>query len=92
MSVMVGNVATFADARPDKAHALKPLEEAAEVFAAWQEWHETGRLHALERLAAECADVVQATCNLLAALDIEDIEPDMAQCRKRNEMRGRRCV
>ena len=34
----VGSVATFRDLRPDKAQALKPLEEAAEALAAWQAW------------------------------------------------------
>lgn len=34
----VGRVATFRDLRPDKAQAAKPLEEAAEALAAWQEW------------------------------------------------------
>ena len=108
MPVRVGDVATFADARPDKEHALKPLEEAAEVYAAWREWHETDealrrapadgidaaeadRRWALKRVAEECADVVQATCNLLASLGVEDFEVDMELCRRRNERRGRRC-
>lgn len=31
------NLRTFREVRDDKAQALKPLEEAAEVFGAWQE-------------------------------------------------------
>lgn len=34
-SVKIGEVATFPDAKADKAQALKVLEEAAEVFGAW---------------------------------------------------------
>ena len=30
--VDIGPVRTFSDVNPDKAQALKPLEEAAEVF------------------------------------------------------------
>lgn len=35
--VKIGAVRAFPDVKPDKAQALKPLEEAAEVFGAWQE-------------------------------------------------------
>lgn len=34
--VNVGTVRVFDHVAPDKAQALKPLEEAAEVFGAWQ--------------------------------------------------------
>lgn len=34
-AVRVGAVATFEGVKPDKAQALKLLEEAAEVFGAW---------------------------------------------------------
>ena len=36
MAVEIGTVQTFPDVKPDKAQALKVLEEAAEVFGAWQ--------------------------------------------------------
>ncbi len=36
-----------------------------------------------------CADNIQATCNLLAALGVTDFAPYMDMCRKRNEERGR---
>ena len=35
--IKLGSVRAFPNVAPDKAHALKPLEEAAEVFGAWQE-------------------------------------------------------
>ena len=36
MTVLIGSVETFPGARSDKEQALKVLEEAAEVFGAWQ--------------------------------------------------------
>ena len=38
--VIVGSVATFDAVRPDKAQALKVLEEASGVYNAWQAWNE----------------------------------------------------
>lgn len=35
--VKLASVRTFPHVAPNKAQALKPLEEAAEVFGAWQE-------------------------------------------------------
>lgn len=40
-------------------------------------------------LLDECADVIQAACNLLAAFGIEDTRALMAACVERNEARGR---
>ena len=34
--MILGEVRTFPDVRADKTQALKPLEEAAEAYAAWQ--------------------------------------------------------
>lgn len=89
-SVNIGEVATFPGAKADKAQALKVLEEAAEVFGAWQVYDDFDPPHCLvEPVLDECADVIQATCNLLAALGVIDFEPYMDECRKRNEERGR---
>lgn len=86
--VRVGSVRRFDDVRPDKAQALKPLEEAAEVFGAWQDTHlpEDRRR---EKVLDECADVIQATLNLVAALGVEDFRPWMDACERRNRKRGR---
>lgn len=81
-SVNIGEVATFPAVKPDKAQALKVLEEAAEVFGAWQAFDDY-------ELFYECADVVQATCNLVAAFGVSDFAPYMEECRTRNEERGR---
>lgn len=40
-------------------------------------------------LMAECADVIQATCNLLAAYEITDFTWHMETCRRRNVECGR---
>ena len=90
MGVIVGTVPTFASTEADKAQALKPIEEAAEVFGAWQTWVDGGECKCdYKALIGECADVIQATCNLLDALDVVDMEQHMEECRARNEARGR---
>lgn len=102
MSVTIPPVRTFAHVEASKAQALKPLEEAAEVFAAWQEWDRYhSALAVFDGPKAECAkamkacivdeccDVIQATCNLLAALGVDDLTEAMAECERRNEERGR---
>ena len=95
--VSVGEVETFPTARADKAQALKVLEEAAEVFAAWQASPcecpancTPGSMceHKLA-LVNECADLVQATCNLLAGLEVDDLRYYMRLCEERNRDRGR---
>ena len=92
VSVVIGEVQTFKSyTNADKAQALKVLEEAAEVFGAWQLWEESYHdgPYRLGLLLDECADVVQATCNLVAALGEDDFAGRMERCRKRNEARGR---
>ena len=94
MAVEIGTVQTFTDVKPDKAQALKVLEEAAEVFGAWQLWDdldqdEKGDGFNVICLMNECADVIQATCNLLAAYEVHDFTGFMETCRRRNVERGR---
>lgn len=94
-----GDVAPFAEVKNDKEQALKPLEEAAEVFGAWQrlrsECHDDCREcpqrcinHAL--LTDECADTIQAITNLLAAVGISYMGFAMRECRRRNEEKNRK--
>ena len=98
MRVTIGEVATFPDPQADKAQVMKVLEECAEVFSAWEDWQSLDMFddsvfsRALEqRIIDECADLIQATCNLLAGLGVEDMSRAMEACRKRNEERGRLC-
>lgn len=94
MPIKLGNMPVGANVKPSKAQALKPLEEAAEVYAAWQQWnsapHQEASAMAYAALVDECADVVQAVCNLLAAIGVDDMESALARCVQRNKVRGRR--
>ena len=93
--VRVGSVRRFDDVTPDKAQALKPLEEAAEIFGAWQIWDGLRELSSLvgewerDYMLNECADVIQAALNLVAALGVDDFRPYMKACERRNRERGR---
>lgn len=84
--VRVGSVRRFDRIEPDKEHALKVLEEASEVHGAWQRY---GAEDWKDVLLDECADVIQATLNLVAALGVEDFRPYLRACEKRNRKRGR---
>lgn len=88
----IGDVRLFDAPRADKAQALKVLEEAAEVFAAWQDrdMRRDDWLTWRSRLMEECADVVQAVANLVAAVGgAESFRQHMDLCEQRNRMRGR---
>lgn len=91
--VIVGSVATFDAVRPDKAQALKVLEEASEVYSAWQAWDslqgEDAKFESAQVLIEECADVIQATANLAKAMGRGDMRLDMMDCEDRNRRRGR---
>lgn len=113
-SVHIGDVPCFPWAAPSKDQALKPLEEAAEVFAAWQDFSLASRIYerclddyngynaadvdelilplvasSKDGLVDECCDVIQAVCNLLAAMGVDDLTREMRKCRSRNDARGR---
>lgn len=92
------NLRTFHEVRDDKAQALKPLEEAAEVFGAWQDCDDmryspimTARRVYRESLIDERMDVVQAVVNLLDAdgFTQEDVDAAIERCNERNRERGR---
>lgn len=103
--VRIGDVKTFSNVNPDKAQALKPLEEAAEAFGAWQAWNQWNALFIeseypgidlsgtsevyKKRVIDECCDNIMATCNLLESLGVNDISDAMERCVERNRARGR---
>lgn len=92
--VHVGDVKPFPNVKPDKAQALKVLEEAAEVFSAWQEWEKyegypSNRIYEESDLMDEIADVIQACVNLISAYGITDFNLPMVNCEMRNRKRGR---
>lgn len=88
-TINVGEVAVFDHVEPSKEQALKPLEEAAEVFGAWQKWNETKNLEDATRIFEEIADTVQACVNLASAMGASDLIYAMRKCEKRNIKRGR---
>lgn len=92
------SIRPFRQVACDKEQALKPLEEAAEVFGAWQDCDDmrlspimTARMEYRDDLIDECLDTVQATVNLLAAVGATQGEVDAAIRRmdERNRERGR---
>lgn len=92
--IKLGSVRAFPDVKPTKEQALKPLEEAAEVLGAWQEWeYGTDEQKSSESttyfIMCELADTITACCNLAASLGVHDLTPYLAQCEERNRMRGR---
>lgn len=91
------NMRVFNDVSDSKGQALKPLEEAAEVFGAWQARYNM-RFASRDAQGAfrddlidECIDTVQAIANMLAAVGATQGEVDAAIRRmdERNGYRGR---
>lgn len=92
------NMQVFRKVEDSKGQALKPLEEAAEVFSAWQEL-DSMRPTTFKQdwvdmrncLIDECMDTVQAVANVLAAVGATQGAVDAAIRRmdERNENRGR---
>lgn len=89
--VTIPTIKAFCNLEP-KAQALKPLEEAAEVFGAWQVYDSDDRTHAgynCSVLLDEIADCIQACANLAAMVGVNDLTPYMERCEERNRERGR---
>lgn len=91
------NMRVFNNVSDSKGQALKPLEEAAEVFGAWQA-HYNMRFASRDAQGAfrddlidECMDTVQATANLLAAIGATQggVDAAIERMDERNENRGR---
>ena len=99
----LGNVLPFPGAKPDKAQALKVLEEASETVEAFKKWllADSFQKCNAEKVPAdfadaefndlmdEIADTIQASCNLASALGVTDLTPHLARCEERNRHRGR---
>jgi Lar family restriction alleviation protein len=86
-AVNVGEVPVFPNATADKEQAKKVLEEAAEVFGAWQDM--SCGISTESEVVEEIADLITASCNLASALGFDDLRPAVEECRRRNEERGR---
>ena len=78
------NMRVFDNVSDSKGQALKPLEEAAEIFGAWQARRDMrfaprGACGAFRRdLIDDCVDTVQAAANMLAAVGATQGEVDAA--------------
>lgn len=89
------NMRVFDGVSDGKGQALKPLEEAAEIFGAWQAFDSMRNVPARrdmrDDLIDECMDTVQAIANMLAAVGATQGEVDAAIRRMdgRNGNRGR---
>lgn len=97
--VKLGAVRAFPGAVPDKAQALKVLEEAEEVVEAFKR-ADPGDVLPVARQFPDCnkrilplvdeiADTIQACCNLASALGVDDLASYLARCEERNRERGR---
>ena len=95
--VRVGSVRRFDLVSSFKPQAIAPLERAADAYQAWKAWKIAARHGAdgamtdmlRRRLLDACADLIQATLNLVAALGVEDFRPWMKACERRNRERWR---
>lgn len=97
---MIVEVTPFVVDCSDKEQACKLLEEAAEVFGAWQNLQEAAHVDAytdasglgvtLAKIdfADEIADVIQVACNLAYRYGI-DVAEAMKRCTERQRARGR---
>ena len=78
MKTCVLEVEPFTKFDEPKAQALKPLEEAAEVFGAWQASGIDGAgsitPEMREDIVYECFDTIQACVNLLDSIGTTDAE------------------
>ena len=78
MKTYVIEVEPFTKFVEPKAQALKPLEEAAEVFGAWQvsgiDGSDSITPEMREDIVYECFETIQACINLLASIGTTDKE------------------
>ena len=92
--VNIGYVRVFPNSEPDKDQAKKVLEESAELYAEWSNWHKAppntpNEEESLTHICEEAADLIMATSNLLASLGVHDLGWYMKRCEQKNEEKGR---
>ena len=86
-------VSTFSTDCTDKEQAKKVLEEAAEVYGAWEglgrPWADfMPRDRLLDALADELADTITACCNLAERYGL-DLQAALGRVERKNLERGR---
>lgn len=84
-------VATFIIEKNEKEQAKKVLEEAAEFYAAVQDYVKNETSENKKRFREEAADLNQALMNCLSMLGVGSVglEEDAMDCFARNYARGR---
>ena len=87
-------VETFDTGCTYRQQAEKIVIEAAEVFAEAQKFtgddmEEDRRQRIIDAMLSECADVIQATTNLLRMAGVDNAGQIMYDCYRRNRARGR---
>ena len=87
--VRVGSVRRFDDPLQVAYAYFDFKRREIEVFYAWDAWALNQTEEKRKRLLDSCADVIQATLNLVAALGVDDFRPYMKACERRNRERGR---
>lgn len=75
----------------EKSRMLKPLEEAAEVFGAWQDMDRDPCKMRRSDVIYECCDTIQAAANALASFGVtqDEVDQTFARVHKHNVERGR---
>lgn len=75
----------------EKSRILKPLEEAAEVFGAWQEMDKNPCKMRRSDVIYECCDTIQAVANALASLGVtqDEVDRTFTKVHEYNAERGR---
>lgn len=82
-------VPTFSTGCSVREQALKIGEEQNEVFSACENYEAFDGDAEVIRIIDECCDVIQAACNLVAMLGVDDLTAAMGACMRRNRARGR---
>lgn len=92
-TLYLGDMKIFADISPNKPQVMKIMEEAAEVYSAWENTKNSKTRAEASRnkelLLHECADVIQAVSNLIYSLGVKNFVPYLDDCEYRNQIRGR---
>ena len=86
--VTIGEVEVWPTKLTLREQCKKVMEEVMEVFAEVQQCERAVSSYYIP-IYDECADVITATCNLLALTGVTDFTEFMEDCARRNHERGR---
>ena len=75
----------------EKEAALKPMEEAAEIYAAWHRYNHLGtvaKLNERAQILEKIADCIQACANFAYRIGCDDLTMDQLDVEDKNLRRG----